>query len=557
MSTAATRVCQPNIGNQISNLGILWVVLLVHVLNAGYAFYGLANSNGGELVLCFLAFVLFNIGRWICACCDPKCGTGNEVEGFVIRRAQPDQPDPSADGNVDDPCPPAEPATRNYFDGSQANISNADRRGRGNNSRQQRRRGDADSQYVDPCGYTPTGQKLNVNKKSAIGYSNLKDDWSVDNCDANYQVPDAERLQRGQRIEKPRIVPRDIDYYMPEANFYSSVDALPLDCIEGVMNYTGLNCQQMEAARDKLVAQDKGLVPFRQVGGARQDMASINYRCRIQKPTDLEKEIADANTTVSKVVPRTRIRSFSPVPAEGRCDPLNQPPRDFRPQQMDKRPIRFVASTRGFQDYMRDADACKKPNTNITDVQRREILRNYQATTDFEDDCEQISVVRDWPLPGCTGLDESYVSQPSCDTSIVPVPNKGNTRVMQYEPPPKCKDIIDRDGYEPRQGCIVRQTKSGNKGLCLAKVPTSRDDADMPLNGPSFEAMKGALGLSPSMSSLQIINMVAVMSLVLMFINPNVFGGIKDYFIKDEKICGYFLAAASYVLFQSTKELTN
>lgn len=404
------------------------------------------------------------------------------------------------------------------------------------------------------------GKKINVNRRSSVGYRNLNEDWNVDNCDANYQVPDTERLQQGQKIEKPRIVPRDIDYYMPETNFYNSVDALPMDCIEGVMNYTGLNCQENEAARDKLATQNQGLVPFRQVGGARQDASSIAYRCRLQKPSDVEKEITEANTTVSNVVPRTRIRSFSPIPAEGRCDPLTLPPRNFQAQQMDKRPIRFVASTRGFQDFMRSADACKKPNTYVTYVQRREIMRNYQATTNFEDDCDKISVVRDWPLPGCAGMDESFVSQPSCDTSIVPVPNKGNTRVMQYDPPPNCRDIRERERYEPRQGCIVRKSKSGGlKGVCLATLPPEEQPVEKDNFGvmASLRDMKLVGDVLKSRNPITIINILAVLSLGVMFVNPGALGGIKDYFIKDDKFCGYFLAVASYVLFQSTKDLTR
>lgn len=60
------------IGDQISTLGILWAVLLIHLFNAGYTFYGLYRSTGGEAVLAFLALCLLYVGRWMCACCGEK-----------------------------------------------------------------------------------------------------------------------------------------------------------------------------------------------------------------------------------------------------------------------------------------------------------------------------------------------------------------------------------------------------------------------------------------------------------------------------------------------------
>ena len=333
MSTYATRVYQANFGYQISNLGILWVVLLIHILNAGYAFYGFANSGGGEVVLCFLALCLFSIGRWMCVCCTPP------ENDPVPRRKGMRKPRLALDNGM---CPPAEPATRNYYadndddplDEQNASVLSTvlykypNRNGNGNGN-------DPGSPGIyraslpneDFCGFSREGRKMYQSRKAAVGYTYTDDSWNIDNCDLNYQEPDTDRLQRGQKIEKPRIVPRDIDYYMPEAHFYNDMDNFPCECLGGEEmpkakpaddGPVAVDCDSVEAARNRLNAQGKGLVGYRRVGGARSTASQLPYRLRPKPviappPPEDEEEPTD-----STVVNKTRIRSFSPIPPDGR-----------------------------------------------------------------------------------------------------------------------------------------------------------------------------------------------------------------------------------------------
>ena len=214
---------------------------------------------------------------------------------------------------------------------------------------------------------------------------------------------------------------------------------------------------------------------------------------------------------------------------------------------------------------MRGEADCIKPNSYVNDEQRREILRNYQGNSGFEDDCDEIDVVRDWPTPECAGLDESYSSRPTCDESIIPVPNRGNVRNMEFVPPPNCQDVKDRNNGSSlvavnrnrvRANARRRPRRYGRipRRNMLMKMP------DVASRGflPSKQLFDQYLSEDAVAKSMPVLVLLGMLSLALIAMKPKMLmHGLRDIYAQNERACGYFLAAASYVLILATKDLVK